>query len=299
VICDNIIKWDGHLKSKTSFDFSTTNKQTADFIQFAFSACGYRANILTHNRIGDDYVTNDRCYIRKSIDYTVSISKNTLVTIFNRHKTVDNFFKKYKTVDGYSYCFTVLSHMLVLRRNNKIFITGNCGKDQSATFLKEIMERDGKRVLIAHYADLLKYICKTFFEWNGEKDSKGRTILQKVGTDTIRKINPDYWVDFLDGFLHMFKDEWDYVLIPDCRFPNEINKIKQSGWDCISIRVNRTDFENNLTEEQRNHPSETALDKYEFDYYIDTISNLDYLKDKLTAFYEIAILDGGDRSGNI
>ena len=29
--------------------------------------------------------------------------------------------------DGYDYCFSVPSSMLVLRRNNEIFITGNCG----------------------------------------------------------------------------------------------------------------------------------------------------------------------------
>lgn len=163
-----------------------------------------------------------------------------------------------------------------------------CGKDQSATFLKEIMERDGERVLITHYADLLKYICKTFFEWNGEKDSKGRTILQKVGTDTIRKINPDYWVNFIVDFLYMFPNEWDYVLIPDCRFPNEIHTINEE-FESLSIRINRLDFENNLTEEQRNHPSETALDNFEFDYYIDTISDLDYLKRQLCKLYETNI----------
>lgn len=33
-----------------------------------------------------------------------------------------------KTVDGYQYCFSVPSSYLVLRKNDKIFITGNCGK---------------------------------------------------------------------------------------------------------------------------------------------------------------------------
>ena len=30
---------------------------------------------------------------------------------------------KYKTLDGFKYCFTVPSGMLILRRNNNIFIT--------------------------------------------------------------------------------------------------------------------------------------------------------------------------------
>ena len=34
----------------------------------------------------------------------------------------------HKTKDGYKYCFTMPLGTLILRRNNKIFVTGNCGK---------------------------------------------------------------------------------------------------------------------------------------------------------------------------
>ena len=153
----------------------------------------------------------------------------------------------------------------------------NTNISKSSTYcseiLKELMESDGNSVLIAHYADLLKYICKTFFNWDGKKDNAGRTILQYVGTDIIREQNPDYWVSFLSDFLKMFYAEWDYVIIPDNRFPNEIEYLIENGWDVFSVRVNRTDFESNLTEEQ-NHISETALDNYKFDYYIDSPSRL-------------------------
>lgn len=43
----------------------------------------------------------------------------------------------YETKDGYKYCFTVMSNMLILRRNGKIFVTGNCGK---TTVIKNIIE---------------------------------------------------------------------------------------------------------------------------------------------------------------
>lgn len=155
------------------------------------------------------------------------------------------------------------------------------GKDTVAGILKELMESDGNSVLIAHYADLLKYICKTFFNWDGKKDNAGRTILQYVGTDIIREQNPDYWVSFLSDFLKMFYTEWDYVIIPDSRFPNEIEYLIENGWDIFSVRVNRTDFESNLTEEQKNHISETALDNYKFDYYIDSPSGIENLTDKV------------------
>ena len=142
------------------------------------------------------------------------------------------------------------------------------GKDTTASILKEKLEADGYNVLITHYADLLKYICKTFFDWNGEKDEYGRHLLQYVGTDIIRAKNPDYWVSFVGGVLDMFIDNWDYVVIPDCRFPNELDYLKERGFDVTHLRVVRTGFESPLTEEQRNHPSETALDQCQPDRYI-------------------------------
>ena len=44
------------------------------------------------------------------------------------------------TTDGYKYCFTVPSHMLILRRNGNIFITGNCGKTAATKAVVEMLE---------------------------------------------------------------------------------------------------------------------------------------------------------------
>lgn len=142
------------------------------------------------------------------------------------------------------------------------------GKDFTAGIIKSKLEQSGNKVLIAHYADLLKYICSTFFEWDGKKDEKGRTKLQYVGTDIIRKQRPNYWVDFVLGILEMFPDEWDYVIIPDTRFPNENDTFKEKGFDIATLRVVIPNFDNGLTEEQKNHESEVALDDYDFDYML-------------------------------
>lgn len=153
------------------------------------------------------------------------------------------------------------------------------GKDTAAAHLEETLKNKGYKVLVAHYGDLLKYICKTFFGWNGKKDEEGRHILQYVGTDIIRKQMPNYWVDFIISILTLFKEEWDYILIPDCRFPNEIERLKESGINTYTLRIERDDFVSNLTEEQKNHISETALDNFDFDHVIQntTLSNFYYL----------------------
>ena len=155
-----------------------------------------------------------------------------------------------------------------------ILISGKArhGKDSVAKIIKTQLEADGKRVLIARFADLVKYVCKTFLDWNGEKDETGRTLLQYVGTDTIRAQDPDYWVRFIGDMIRFFNGRWDYILVRDARFENEIEYFKNndnfSDFEVISLRVQRTNFVTDLTPEQMRHPSETALDSYEFDYSI-------------------------------
>ena len=142
------------------------------------------------------------------------------------------------------------------------------GKDTCASIMQRLLQEQGKKSRIIHFADLLKYLCKTYFDWNGEKDNYGRTLLQRVGTDTIRQQKPNYWVDFVIDFLKLFPDEWDYVIIPDTRFPNEVSCMKEAFPNTLHVRVIRSNFDNGLSIEQQNHISETALDNIEPDVVI-------------------------------
>lgn len=164
------------------------------------------------------------------------------------------------------------------------------GKDTSAEFMKAILEAKGQKVLIAHYGDLVKYVTQSFFDWNGEKDERGRSLLQKVGTDIVRKKDPNYWVRFVADMLSFFYGSWDYVLIPDCRFPGEIDYLKEHGFHTIHMRVVRQNFQSPLTEEQQNHPSETALDHTLPDHYINNYGSLEDLRNTLAGIVkEIAL----------
>lgn len=145
------------------------------------------------------------------------------------------------------------------------------GKDYTADLLKNNLEHLGHSVLIIHYADLLKFVCEKYFGWDGAKDEKGRTLLQNVGTEIVRECDQDFWVDFVYNILFMFNDNWEYAIIPDCRFKNEL--LNQHGRDwCFDsvyhVRVNRINYDNQLTEEQKKHSSETELDDVNPDYLL-------------------------------
>jgi hypothetical protein len=146
------------------------------------------------------------------------------------------------------------------------------GKDMCADIMREALVASGRTVLIIHHADYLKYICKTYFGWDGVKDERGRSILQEVGTDLVRAKYPNYWVEATMRTVLILEHLYDFFLIPDCRFPNEIDSPRNVGFDITSVLVVRTDHVNSLTEKQRMHPSETALDNYEFDYTVSSIT---------------------------
>lgn len=115
-ICDEVLHWDGNRGNL----FFTNSKLSADFIQYAFAATGRRASINVSKREN------------RNIEYTIIIAKNSLTGISS---TVKQNFVRYKSVDGYKYCFSVPSGMLVLRRQDNIFVTGNSGKTTLARII--------------------------------------------------------------------------------------------------------------------------------------------------------------------
>lgn len=154
------------------------------------------------------------------------------------------------------------------------------GKDTVAGMMAQKFREHGDTVLVAHYADLLKYICRAYFGWDGQKDERGRHILQYVGTDVVRQKRPNFWVDFIISILTLFDGNWDYVLIPDSRFPNEVDELERHGFDVQHLRIVRPNFVSSLTPEQQKHPSETALDSVTPDFTIvndGTLEDLDAL----------------------
>lgn len=140
------------------------------------------------------------------------------------------------------------------------------GKTLAGTFMQGILEDEGWKVLRLAYADYLKFVAKKYFGWNGKKDEDGRRILQELGTDIIRKKYPQFWADTVAKLVWVLADEFDYAIIDDCRFPDEVTIWQNYDIDNLLVRVIRPDHVSKLTQEQLQHPSETSLDGYPYGY---------------------------------
>jgi len=129
----------------------------------------------------------------------------------------------------------------------------------------------------------------------GMPDLTPRWVLQYWGTEVVRKsFHDDTWIASLENKLRKSKDD---VVISDCRFPNEIQAIKDAGgivvrvhrgpdpeWYQLAEIVNRGP-ERNLEwswaktqlENFNIHASETAWIGTTFDAVIDNNHNMDNL----------------------
>lgn len=158
------------------------------------------------------------------------------------------------------------------------------GKDAAAFLFKEKLEKNNKIVFI-HFADLVKYYAFHYYDWNGEKDEEGRTLLQYIGTHLMRGYDPEYWARIIAEFLAASSKEFDYALIPDWRFINEYEVMSDYNKDILTIRINRYNEDGSLyinpslTPEQISHISENELNDFYFDYVIDNCGGLEMLEE--------------------
>lgn len=126
-----------------------------------------------------------------------------------------------------------------------------------------------------------------------------REFLQRLGTEAIRNglhtnawvnatmadYNPVYYQvgEFHKGPIESGDPIYPDWILTDCRFPNEAQAIKDHGG--IVIRVNRA-IQFNPREEYvpttaKNHPSETSLDNWNFDYTIENHWSMEELSNQV------------------
>jgi tRNA-splicing ligase RtcB len=116
-VTDECLNWDGNVVEGC---FYTRDKESADFIHYAFTACGRRAVLRAD--VDED----------GKLDYRVFRHDKTMVSMAGVPKTPITMVP---AEDGKAYCFKVPSGFWVMRRGGNIVMTGNCGMVASETSL--------------------------------------------------------------------------------------------------------------------------------------------------------------------
>ena len=190
----------------------------------------------------------------------------------------------------------------------KIALCGkaNSGKNTTANFLDKEIRRCsinlGKTNIIA-FADPIKKMVGTMFphipkkhlygsskfrseiiEGAYDKNNNPLTVRQAlidIGTNLGRSYKESIW---LEAFEHSYNealkiDNKSIIIVPDLRFINEFNYLKDKGF--VMIRIMRS---NSLI---INHSSETQQDEIpdnKFNFIIDNNKDLFFLKDQIKSY---------------
>lgn len=159
------------------------------------------------------------------------------------------------------------------------------GKTSGCEFTANIFARTlQKNASIYNFADPLKKMCIEIFgltqdQCYGTDDQKNeyvdckwpdsgkimsaREVMQYIGTNVFRKMQHNVWAG---ATIRKIQDEnLPLALIADCRFPNEVEAVKNAGG--LVIKLNRNLYNSS-------HESETALDEDRYDQ-----SNFDFVID--------------------
>jgi hypothetical protein len=120
-----------------------------------------------------------------------------------------------------------------------------------------------------------------------------RFVLQHWGTNVLRQhFHDDIWIASLENKLRTARDS---IVISDCRFPNEINGLKQQGakvvwvqrgvtphWYDIACAANRSDTKARAWLKKENiHASEYSWAGTQFDATIDNNGSIENLYQQL------------------
>ena len=161
------------------------------------------------------------------------------------------------------------------------------GKDTFSAYLKEAYEENGKKLIVTQLSKYIKYYAREMTGWNLTEEDKPRALLQELGTQVIREKlgKEDLLIKRIIVDVDVFSCFYDAIVISDVRLKKEVEDLRVAFPDLVAIHIERPDFDNGLTEEQKNHKTEIDLDDYDkFDVNIIN-TTLEKLKEDARKIY--------------
>lgn len=163
----------------------------------------------------------------------------------------------------------------------KLFVIGGkakSGKNTFATLLREELKDYNYKPCVMHLTNPLYSYAQNYFEWNENCDEKPREFLQKMGIEIIKNKlgKKTFLLDRLSEDIEILSEFFDTFIIADARLKEEFNYLTTKYNDIITIKLERDNYENNLTISEKEHITEKDLDNYDnFDYFVKNTSLAD------------------------
>lgn len=166
------------------------------------------------------------------------------------------------------------------------------GKDTVANFIKEYNETQNIKTIILQISTPLKFYAEKVLGWSGTEEDKPREFLQHIGISVIReKMGQDFLIKRLIDDIKVLFNYCDCIIISDVRMPIEFDTVDKEFSDVKKIFIDRPNFENNLTNDEKKHITEVALNNYNnYDLKILNDGSLLDLKIKIEKILEEEVL---------
>lgn len=145
------------------------------------------------------------------------------------------------------------------------------GKDLMGRYMKTQYDFAGHNACILHITTPLYEYARNYFSWNGNMAEKPREFLQEMGIEVIQKqLGKKYFLlDRLCEDVDILKNFFDVFIIADGRLLFEFEELKRRFPSIKIIHVIRDNYENELTEQEKQHVTETEMEDYtDYDYIV-------------------------------
>ena len=168
--------------------------------------------------------------------------------------------------------------MEFIKKDPKVYIISGkarSGKNEISKLIEKSY-RDRKCITIS-FGHYIKDYAKRVSDWDGSEETKPRELLQQLGIELIKnKIDNRLFINRILEDIAVFSYFYDIIIVSDVRLVDEISTLKEKYPNSVSIRVIRNNYDNKLTDEEKNHLTEVNLDNYsDFDYIIENDENLE------------------------
>ena len=145
------------------------------------------------------------------------------------------------------------------------------GKDLMGRYMKTQYDFAGHNACILHITTPVYEYARNYFSWNGNMAEKPREFLQEMGIEVIQKqLGKKYFLlDRLCEDIDILKNFFDVFIITDGRLLFEFEELKRRFPSIKIIHVIRDNYENELTEQEKQHVTETEMEDYtDYDYIV-------------------------------